>query len=101
MADALDAQLEILVVPAEQVIARHEQEEAGIGWPSTSVVEAGSGNNREFNNIGGLTSRIDPRQGPLRTADQSTHVSSSTLTAIGTEELARRSKTRWDDRQWN
>jgi transcriptional regulator with XRE-family HTH domain len=81
MADALDAQLEILVIPAEQIIARHEHEEAGVGWQSTSVVEVRSGTGRGFNDVArGRISRIsalsktetlppfNPGQEPSKTA---------------------------------
>jgi len=47
LADALDAQLEITIVPAEEVIARHEREEAG--WEGSrpkSALEALPDQNR-------------------------------------------------------
>jgi transcriptional regulator with XRE-family HTH domain len=42
LAEALDAQLLISVVPAEEVIARYEREEAGGGSAQKSVLEAKS-----------------------------------------------------------
>lgn len=49
LADALDAQLEISIVPAEEVIARHEREEAGGSSGPKSLLEAVPDQNRAPN----------------------------------------------------
>jgi len=58
LADALDAQLEISITPAEEVIARYVREEAGGGSQPKSILEVRSGVGRGFNRVGSLNSKI-------------------------------------------
>jgi hypothetical protein len=107
MADALDAQLEILIAPSEQVIARHEREEANADWQATSVIEVQSGSGQQFNR--GLTSRISalsksetlPPFNPGPEAPKTVRGPFSMSAAVAAEEFARRGKSRWSDSQWN
>lgn len=70
LADALDAQLEILLVPAEDVIARHAREEAGGGTPQKSVLDAGAAAtmNEQPQPVGGLLAQGRRRQPPQEKA---------------------------------
>jgi transcriptional regulator with XRE-family HTH domain len=52
LADALDAQLEIALIPAEHVIASHEREESGAGSPPQSVIDASAEQRPGFNDGG-------------------------------------------------
>lgn len=109
LADALDAQLEILVVPAEQIIARHEHEEASASSLLTSVTELRSGAGREFNSVaGGRTSSISALSktgmlSPFNPALEpaTAHAGPPTSAAIAAEESSRIGKSRRSDRQWN
>lgn len=91
MADALDAQLEILLIPSEQVIAHHEAEEVAAVQHSNSVTELPSRTGR-FNDVGGLTSKFNAVFDSGRKALQL-----PTTDVIAAKDLARRRS----DRPWN